>query len=110
RPHLEADEKVFGRRVDFYRRWLRGASPDDELWTNEKTRHLEAVPEQMHIPVLYIEGLDDPFLPSGLDTFARLASRDQSTLLLLPMNHTGTQLGELTSDVDTRGISTWTYP
>jgi putative CocE/NonD family hydrolase len=110
RPHIDADEKAFGRRIDYYRRWLRGASPDDPLWTNEKSRAFEAVPEQIHIPILYIEGLDDPFLPAGLDTFARLGSRDRSTLLLLPMNHTGSQLGDLTSEVDTRGISTWTYP
>src|SRR4029077_16804120 len=61
------------------------------------------------VPVLFMEGLDDPFLPAGLDTFARLGSREQSTLLILPMNHTSGQLGDIKSDIDTRALSTWTY-
>src|SRR5581483_6731379 len=109
RPHLTADEKVLGQKLEFYRTWLASDSPDAPVWNTPRTKAFEAVPEQIHVPVLYIEGLDDPFLPAGLDTFARLGSRAQSTLLILPMNHTSGQLGDIKSDIDTRALSTWTY-
>jgi putative CocE/NonD family hydrolase len=109
RPHYTADEAVLGKKLEFYRAWLRSQSPDDPLWTGEQTRNFESVPTNIHVPVLYIEGLDDPFLAAGLDTFSRLGSRDQSTMLILPMNHTGGQSGDIKSDVDTLAIYTWTY-
>ncbi len=108
RPHLEADQEVFGQRLDFYREWVSSPGPDDAMWSSEQTRRFESIPPDIHVPVLHIEGFDDAFLPSGLDTFARLGSREQSLLAIYPMNHTGQQSGDVPVDVDTLGAATWT--
>ncbi len=108
RPFIEADEKAFGVKLDFFRAWLRSPGPDDGVWASAQSRAFERVPEQIHVPVLYIEGWDDPFLEAGLDTFARLGSKSQSTLALLPVNHTGFQSGDVKVDVDSLGLYTWT--
>ncbi len=107
RPFIEADEKAFGAKLDFFRNWLRSPGPDDPVWANDQTRAFEAVPEKIEVPVLFIEGFDDPFLPAGIDTFSRLASRKRSTLALLPVNHTGFQSGDVKVDVDSLGLYTW---
>lgn len=93
RPHLTSDEVAFGGRRDWYRAWLDAALPTSAVWNDEASKQLQAVPPNISVPVLYIEGYDDPFLPAGLDTFARLGSRAQSHLVLLPTTHVGQQPG-----------------
>ncbi len=107
RPHLEADEKALGHHLDFYRSWLTSVGPDDGEWAKPRTREFEALPPKLKVPILYIEGFDDPFLPSALDTWERLGDRPESTLAILPMNHTGMQSGDVTVDVDTLGAYTY---
>lgn len=94
-PHLEVDETEWGHRLDWYRQWLDATLPSSPVWTQPVSQKLRQIPEHIHVPVLYIEGFDDPFLVSGLDTFARLGSRQDSHLVLLPTSHVGFQDGEV---------------
>ncbi len=93
RPHLTSDEVAFGGKREWYREWLDGALPSAALWALPANQKLAAVPPRIQVPVLYIEGFDDPFLVAGLDTFARLGSRERSHLALLPTSHIGAQPG-----------------
>jgi putative CocE/NonD family hydrolase len=95
RPHLECDVAAFGGKRDWYRDWLDAALPSAAVWALPANVKFKAVPPHIQVPVLYIEGFDDPFLVAGLDTFARLGSRQQSHLAILPTSHIGSQPGEL---------------
>lgn len=95
RPHLECDEVAFGGRREWYRQWLDSALSTSPVWALAATQKYRDVPRHIQIPVLYIEGFDDPFLLAGLDTFARLGSREQSHLVLLPTSHIGLQEGDV---------------
>ncbi len=109
RPHLECDEVAFGGRRAWYREWLDAALPSSPVWMQAANQKLLAVPPHIQVPVLYIEGFDDPFLVAGLDTFARLGSRERSHLVLLPTSHIGMQPGDIEmADVD--GQYLWKFP
>lgn len=106
RPHWNAD---FGAKADWYREWLEGVLPHDGLWELPQTREFLAVPPKIDVPVLYIEGFDDPFLEAGLSTFQRLGSKDRSLLALLPVTHIGGQPGALQVK-DAEGQYLWKLP
>lgn len=95
RPHFECDELSFGGKRGWYRDWLDAALPSSAVWMLAANQKLREVPTHITLPVLYIEGFDDPFLVAGLDTFSRLASRENSHLALLPTSHIGLQPGEV---------------
>lgn len=95
RPHLECDEEAFGGKRAWYREWLDSALPSSPLWALPANQKFKDVPSHIQLPVLYIEGFDDPFLVAGLDTFARLGSRERSHLALLPTSHIGMQPGDV---------------
>jgi putative CocE/NonD family hydrolase len=95
RPHLTCDEEAFGGKREWYRAWLDAALPSAPVWQLPATQKFIAVPPKIQVPVLFIEGYDDPFLRAGLDTFARLGSRERSHLVLLPTSHVGLQPGDV---------------
>ncbi len=109
RPHLRADEVAFGGEKSWYRAWLRGSLPSSDVWQLPETKAFLAAPPKIQVPVLYIEGFDDPFLVAGLSTFHRLGSRERSLLALLPVTHIGGQPGALeVKDAD--GQYLWKLP
>ncbi len=109
RPHLECDELAFGGKRAWYREWLDATLPSAALWALPANKKLQEIPPRIQLPVLYIEGFDDPFLPAGLDTFARLGSKEKSHLALLPTSHVGLQPGAVTID-DADGQYLWKLP
>lgn len=96
RPHLECDEVAFGGKRPWYREWLEASLPTAPIWTLAANQKLKEIPPRIQLPVLYIEGFDDPFLPAGLETFSRLGSKERSHLALLPTSHVGLQPGAVT--------------
>lgn len=100
RPHFTSDEAAFGVKLPWYRQWLDAALPSAEVWALPANQRFSAVPPNIQVPVLYIEGFDDPFLIAGLETFQRLGSRERSHLALLPTSHVGLQPG----DVEVPGV------
>lgn len=95
RPHLTCDEQAFGGKKEWYRAWLDAALPSAAVWQLPANVKFAAIPPRIQVPVLFIEGYDDPFLLAGLDTFARLGSRERSHLVLLPTSHVGLQPGDV---------------
>ena len=109
RPHLTCDEVAFGGKREWYRAWLDAALPSAAVWQLPANQKFRDVPPHIEVPVLYIEGYDDPFLLAGLDTFERLGSRAQSHLFLLPTSHVGLQPGDVEMP-DAQGQYLWKLP
>jgi predicted acyl esterase len=109
RPHFTSDEVAFGGKREWYREWLDAALPSAPVWSLPVNQKFQAVPPNIQVPVLYIEGFDDPFLIAGLETFARLGSRARSHFVLLPTSHVGLQPGDLeVPGID--GQYLWKFP
>ncbi len=87
RPHLEADEKIIGHSLPWYRDWLQSASADAPLWKIPDNLLLRAMPEKVTVPVLMVSGWYDIFVGSQLDDFNRMATRDRSRLIVGPWTH-----------------------
>lgn len=109
RPHLECDEQAFGGKRAWYRDWLEAALPSAPVWASPANQKLKEVPPRIQLPVLYIEGFDDPFLKAGLETFAQLGSRERSHLVLLPTSHIGMQPGDVQMP-EADGAYLWKLP
>jgi putative CocE/NonD family hydrolase len=109
RPHFEADTVSLGGERKWYREWLEAALPDAALWQLPANVKFRQIPPRIQVPVLYIEGFDDPFVISGLRTFEQLGSRERSHLALLPTTHVGMQPGHV-SVVDAEGQYLWKLP
>jgi putative CocE/NonD family hydrolase len=109
RPHFTSDEVAFGGKREWYREWLDAALPSAPVWSLPVNQKFQAVPPNIQVPVLYIEGFDDPFLIAGLETFAQLGSRARSHFVLLPTSHVGLQPGDLeVPGID--GQYLWKFP
>lgn len=89
RPHLEADEAVFGERLPWYREWISSPSPSDELWQRTDNIRLQTAPQRLQIPILMIGGWYDVFIGPQMNDWQRLASRDRSRFIIGPWTHVG---------------------
>lgn len=87
RPPITADEEVLGRRLPWYRDWLEAVDADAPLWNLPDARMLQEMPERVKVPVLMLTGWYDIFLPSQLGDFERLATKEQSRLIIGPWTH-----------------------
>ncbi|MFZ5442998.1 MAG: CocE/NonD family hydrolase [Myxococcota bacterium] len=95
RPPLEADEKFMQARVDWYRDALRAADPADPYWQSAQMQQFRAMPEKTKVPMLLVGAFFDPFFMAQLDTWERLATRDQSVFVIGPWNHLGLTSGDV---------------
>ena len=87
RPHVEVDEKFFGRRLPWYRAWISSPNRTDDVWQDPELLAFQAAPERTEVPVLMLGGWYDIFLPAQLDDFRRLRSRSRSRLVIGPWHH-----------------------
>jgi putative CocE/NonD family hydrolase len=84
-PVAELDERVIGRRVNFWREFVDHPSSDDPFWAPvDHSARLAAVT----VPVLQVGGWYDIFLPTQLDDYHSLvAARNQPRLVIGPWTH-----------------------
>ncbi len=94
-PPIEVDEKYFGTRLEWFRTWQMSPSAEDPIWQSREFRRLESMPERTRVPVLMIGAWYDLFTRGEIDDFARLASRDQSKLIIGPWCHLQVPRGDL---------------
>lgn len=95
RPPLEADEKYMGLQVGWYRDAMKASNPSDPYWQTEQMQAFRAMPEKTKVPMLFVGAFFDPFFMAQLDTWERLATRDQSVFVLGPWNHLGLTSGDV---------------
>lgn len=86
-PHIEGDERFLKRKLPWYREWLYGEDASASIWRYEDAEKLKTVPENTRVPVLSISGWYDLFTRGQLNDFGRLATRDQSRLIVGPWTH-----------------------
>lgn len=93
-PAIEADEKYMTMKVGWYRDALGAAAPSAPYWETEQMRQFRATPEKVKVPMLFVGAFFDPFFMAQLDTWERLATRQQSTFVIGPWNHLGITSGD----------------
>jgi len=89
RPHVEVDEALWGRRLDWYRSWVTSTRREDPYWQQGFWKLLSGIPAKVNIPVYIGEGWYDHHLGSALVTYESLSpkSRESSFLNIGCWNH-----------------------
>lgn len=97
RPHIEMDERLFGRPLPWYRQWITNTSPLDEYWSRGFWAELREIPKYIQTPVLMVAGWFDHHLDGMLRDYRKLpqGTRAVSRLLVGPWVHTLTSSGDL---------------
>jgi len=89
RPQIKVDEKLWGKKIDWYRKWITSTDADDIYWNTGFWSQLKDIPSHVHIPLYIGEGWYDHHLASALETYKTLPQdcRDHSCLLIGAWNH-----------------------
>ncbi len=89
RPHADVDEKLWGRRLDWYREWVTAPDRDDEYWNTGFWGMLKHIPEKVRVPLYIGEGWYDHHLGSALETYNALSeqAKAHTTFLVGPWDH-----------------------
>ncbi len=89
RPQVEVDEVLWGRRVDWYRKWVTSCDEDDAYWNTGMWGKFKTIPENVKIPLYIGEGWYDHHLGSAIETYKHLSpeSRAHSTFLIGAWDH-----------------------
>lgn len=107
RPALEADEKIIGKVLPWYRDVLLADEPSSAYWQSATQLEVRGIPERAKVPMLFVAAFFDPFFTAQLDTWNRLATKDQSVLVIGPWNHLNMTSGDISYDVDTGRFDPW---
>ncbi|WP_286892371.1 CocE/NonD family hydrolase [Thermobacillus sp.] len=97
RPHIEMDERLFGKRLPWYRQWITSTSPLDDYWSNGFWAELREIPKYIQTPVLMAAGWFDHHLDGMLRDYRKLpqGTRAMSRLIVGPWVHTLAPSGDL---------------
>lgn len=82
RPNVETDEKLWGKRLDWYREYLISTKADDALWNSGLWKVLKAAPSKVKIPLYIGESWFDHHFGSAMKTY--LALNEESTSSTTP--------------------------
>lgn len=88
-PHVEADEKVLGAKLQYYRDWITHTDHDDPYWNEGVWADLKNVPPKIKVPVTIVAGQFDHHEEGTLLGFELLNPeiKKQSRLILGSWNH-----------------------
>ena len=89
RPHITADEEIFGARLDWYREMIESTSPSAPYWSDPDNARVMAAPEAMTVPILMVGGYYDVFFGPQFEDWQRLATRSESKFIVGPWTHIG---------------------
>ena len=73
-PQIEVDEKLWGRRLDWYRDWITHTLKGDEYWHQGFWEELNKAPGKMQIPVYVGAGWFDHHYGGTVTSFLDLSS------------------------------------
>lgn len=107
RPALEADERFFKERVEWYRDALAAADPEAPYWHTAPMTLFRGIPERVQVPMLLLGAFFDPFFEGQRDAWSRLASRDQSVFVIGPWNHLGLTSGDVDLGASPGRLDQW---
>ena len=88
-PQIEVDEKLWGKRVDWYRDWISNTNKGDPYWHQGFWEELLQAPRSLEIPVCIGAGWFDHHLEGTVISFNELgaAARDHSHLRIGAWKH-----------------------
>jgi len=88
-PHIEVDEKLWSRRVDWYREWISAVDRSDAYWETGFWKMLRDIPKKVTVPIHICEGWYDHHLGSAIETYSALPedTRKNSTFIIGAWNH-----------------------
>lgn len=72
-PHLEVDEALWGKKIDWYRDWITSTDRDDAYWNTGFWALLRDIPAKVKIPIYMGEGWYDHHLASAIETYKALS-------------------------------------
>ena len=89
RPHEEVDEKLWGQKVDWYRKWVTLNDADDEYWNTDFWGMLKDIPTRVTVPIYFGEGWFDHHLGSAIETYKALPeeTKKRSKFMVGAWNH-----------------------
>ncbi len=89
RPHYEVDEKLWGKKIPWYRSWITATKEGDPYWQEGFWKQLREIPAKVKIPLYVTEGWYDHHLGSALKSYANLNKEtlEKSTLSIGCWNH-----------------------
>ena len=89
RPHVEVDKALWGKELEWYRKWVTAASANDPYWQSGMWKTLKDMPPKVKIPICIVEGWYDHHLGSAIKTYERLSDecKANSHLIIGPWNH-----------------------
>lgn len=89
RPQVEVDEALWGRRIDWYRKWITSTDRQDAYWNTGFWKLLKDIPSRVKVPLYVGEGWYDHHLASAIETWKSLSDecRAKSRLLIGAWEH-----------------------
>lgn len=88
-PQIEVDEKLWGKKIDWYRKWITSTDRSDEYWNTGFWKLLKDIPSRVKIPLYIGEGWYDHHLASAIETYQSLSEecREKSRFLVGAWEH-----------------------
>jgi putative hydrolase, CocE/NonD family len=89
RPHVDMDETLVGKRLDWYRDWVGQAGFDNSLWQEGCWPELQSIPSRIAVPICIVAGWFDHHLDGMMRAYANLRpeTRAKSRLIVGPWAH-----------------------
>ncbi|MFV0467172.1 MAG: CocE/NonD family hydrolase [Lachnospiraceae bacterium] len=89
RPHVEVDEKLWGKQIPWYRDWIISINENDEYWQTGFWKMLKEIPSKVSVPLLITDAWYDHHLGSAIKSYESLNEEIQEncTFLVGCWNH-----------------------
>lgn len=89
RPHIEVDEKLWGKKLPWYRNWITADTEENAYWQQDFWQMLRDIPKKVEIPILITEGWYDHHLGSALKSYETLNQKikEHCSLMIGSWNH-----------------------
>lgn len=89
RPHVQADEALWGGKLPWYRDWVTNTHRDAPYWKDGFWKFMSDAPRKVKVPVCIVEGWYDHHLGSAVQSFENLSpeAAEHSRLVIGCWNH-----------------------
>lgn len=88
-PQVEVDEKLWGKKIPWYRQWITSTDRSDPYWNTGFWNLLKEIPSRVKVPLYVGEGWYDHHLASAIETYKSLSEecRAKSRFLIGAWEH-----------------------
>lgn len=106
-PGIDADDKIIGHHLPWYREWVSAPAPGAAFWQSKQVLDFAASPAHTHVPVLMVGGFFEPFFFGQMKAWQTLASQSESVWMVGPWNHLGLPSGDYPIHGAGGGLDQW---